>query len=523
MHTRFIILLPLFFLLLARNPFSNRTLIPNFEPFPDGFHYVTSARCMLAGYGRTLCREGRTIKPSVPPLYSWYLVPFFLIKNDARMFYFGNILLSFVSLLLFYALVRKLIPHKNVQFMTILLYVGNYFTYWYPTLAMAENLLIPIFLLCLYLLLQPVTYKRAGAFFFACFCLFGAKYSAAPIVLVFYALYAVKLFQERKKIKNVRNLTFLLILATSGGFIISGGAELLSRAVNLIQNIFFKEKLGLATSAESSAAWISTVFIKKNLPLYFQALTGGKIYTLWVHSSFVPQIVGIVGTIALVLNSFRSRYAWFSRSVLVLFFTQVAFLSLFYSFESRYMLYAIPILILSFGIAVSQVAKRKYQASLFASAITIVFLVTNIFSLKNQVMLNLRHAETPWWYLSVIELNKYFADNTENKPIVVTAISPYLVDYYSNNNYKLLPLANQQDFNRDTADREAAWGPNDYADLLNLYRQKLLDGNEVYVSKYGLGHEADKIAAFQAIQDTFNLELVQSGCYDLCNLYRLHL
>ncbi|NCN82888.1 MAG: hypothetical protein GW947_02875 [Candidatus Pacebacteria bacterium] len=532
-HIHFLILLPLFFLLLARNPFSTRTLIPNFEPFPDGFHYVTSARCMLAGYGRTLCREGRTIKPSVPPLYSWYLIPFFLIKNDARMFYFGNILLSLASLFLFYLLLRHFVKQKSIQFLIVFLYITNYFTHWYPTLAMAENLLIPIFLLCLYLLLQSISYKRAAIFFFASFCLFGAKYSAAPIVIVFYLLYGIKLYRQRKTLKHLPKLAAGVSVAILFGFLISGGSELVSRGINLVQNILFKEKLGLTTSTASSATWISTVFIKKNLPLYLQALAGGSIYTLWVKSSFVPQFIGIVTAITVVVTSIRSRYQFFSRSVLLLLAVQVGFLSLFYSFESRYILYAIPVLLLAFAIALQETVafvqkhvSKKYRSAVPIALVTtigLVFLGTNALRLKNQVMLNLRHAETPWWYLSVIDLNKYFADNTENKPIVITAISPYLIDYYSNNNYKLLPLANQQDFNRDERDQVAAWGPNDYSDLLSLYRQKLLDGNEVYVSKYGLGHEADKIAAFQAIQDTFSLELVQSGCYDLCNIYQLHL
>lgn len=532
-HAPLLLLLPLFFLLLARNPFSTRTLIPNFEPFPDGFHYVTSSRCILEGYGRNLCREGRVIKPSVPPLYSWYLLPFFLTNNDARMFYFGNVLLSIISLIIFYLLVRRFISHKSMQFLVLLLYVGNYFTYWYPTLAMAENLLIPIFLLCLYLLTKPVTNKRAVVFSLATFCLFGAKYSAAPIVLVFYLLYWAKAFGQRNQIKHISKLVGMMFIATIFGFLISGGVELIYRGINLVQNIVFKERLGLETNEGSSAAWISTVFITKNLPLYLRAVTGGSIRTLWVESSLVPQLVGVIGMGALVLSSFRSKFAGYSRSILALFAVQIGFLSLFYSFESRYILYAIPVLILSFGIAVDQVSlffqkklsmkTKKYVPEVIAGFMVLIFLSINLLSLKNQIMLNLRHAETPWWYLSVVELNTYFRQSLGTKPIVITAISPYLVDYYANGNFELLPLSSQQDFNRDVADRNAAWGISDSSDLIGLYKQKLEENNVLYVINYGLGHESDKIEAFKSVQNNFSLELVQSGCYELCNIYRLHL
>ncbi|MDA1080024.1 MAG: hypothetical protein O2840_05040, partial [bacterium] len=458
---------------------------------------------------------------------------FFLINNDARMFYFGNVLLSLASLILFYLLLRHFVKQKSIQFLTLLLYISNYFTYWYPTLAMAENLLIPIFLLCLYLLTQSVSRKRAAIFFFVTFCLFGAKYSAAPIVLIFYLLYGIKLYQQRKTLQHLPKFLTGLFLAAVFGFLISGGNELIFKGINLIENILFKEKLGLATTGESSAAWISTVFFKKNLPVYLQALTGGSIYTLWVKSSFLPQVIGIVAAISLVATSVRSKYQFFSRSVLLLLGIQVGFLSLFYSFESRYILYAIPVLFLAFAIALQETIffVQKHVAKNHKSLVPItlvavlglIFLGTNALRLKNQVMLNLRHAETPWWYLSVLELNKYFETASEPRPIVITAISPYLVDYFSNQNIELLPLANQQDFNRDPRDQEAAWGKNDYSNLISLYKQKLAENGEVFVINYGLGHEADKIAAFQAIQDSFSLELVQSGCYELCNLYRLHL
>jgi len=532
-HWPILIVLPVFLLLFARNPFSIRTLIPNFEPFPDGFHYVTPARCMLAGFGRNLCREGRVLTPSVPPLYSWYLLPFFSINNDPRMFYFGNVALSLSFVLIFYLLLKHLVANKTLQALALFLLVTNYYFYWFPSLAMAENLLIPLFLACLYLLLRPVSYLRAIIFMVLASSLFGAKYSAAPITLTYFVLYSAKMFQNRKSLPNFWKFALLLVAVGTTAFFLSGGSAILYQAASLLQRVVFQERLGLHTTSESASAWISTVFVAKNFPLYLQALTGGNIYTLWVNGSLVPKIIAVVGMTSLVIGSFYGSFRTFCRSVLILFFVQIAFLSLFYSFESRYILYCIPIVLLAFVLFLQEGIKyfqhkvpKSFTKRIIPATALVVFLLYSIASglrIKNQIMLNLRHAETPWWYLSVLDLNKYFATVEISNPVVITAINPFLVDYYATRKYELLPLANQQDFNTDENDKSAVWGPNDYTNLLLLYQQKLLEGKEVYVAKYGLGHESDKIQAFQSIQDTFDLELVQSGCYDLCNLYQLHL
>ena len=100
-HWVFWVTLCLFILLLAKNPFSIRTLIPNFEPYPDTIHYINSAQSFIRGHGLQIWREGRILKTTVPPLYSLVLIPIFLINIDARMFYFANVFLAFGSFLFF--------------------------------------------------------------------------------------------------------------------------------------------------------------------------------------------------------------------------------------------------------------------------------------------------------------------------------------------------------------------------------------------------------------------------------------
>src|SRR3989338_6760515 len=97
----------LYGLLLFKDPFSERTLVSNMDPFPDTIHYLTPARSLAGGGNFALVRKFGQLKPVTAPLYSLVLVPFYMINDDARMYYFANVLLSLCSLFLFYKIIRK--------------------------------------------------------------------------------------------------------------------------------------------------------------------------------------------------------------------------------------------------------------------------------------------------------------------------------------------------------------------------------------------------------------------------------
>src|SRR5258708_5858274 len=116
----------LFALLLFRNPFSDRNLISNLEPYPDSIHYISPALGVLRGQGLYINREGRKLLPGVPPLYSLILVPVFALNQDVRMFYFVNVAFSFVAFVFFYLIIRRLILQKLFIFLLLCLYAVNY-------------------------------------------------------------------------------------------------------------------------------------------------------------------------------------------------------------------------------------------------------------------------------------------------------------------------------------------------------------------------------------------------------------
>jgi hypothetical protein len=85
---------------------------------------------------------------------------------------------------------------------------------------------------------------------------------------------------------------------------------------------------------------------------------------------------------------------------------------------------------------------NTYIISGILGVLILVYGATNAMRLKSAVMINLKYAETPWYYISVQTLNDYFKNNDRNakKPIVISALIPYYVDFFANGNYRLLPV-----------------------------------------------------------------------------------
>ena len=181
-------------ILLLKNPLSPNNIISNLEPSPDSIHYLNPLVSLLQGKGLVLSYQNRSIPAQVPPLYSLVLLPLYLIFREIRFFYVTNVLLTIISAILFYKIITKLITDKILKSILFLAFATNYIIYWYPSVAMAENLLIPLYLLSIWLLLQPVTFTVALLISFLVMAFFATKYIAWILSLSLTALFIVKLF-----------------------------------------------------------------------------------------------------------------------------------------------------------------------------------------------------------------------------------------------------------------------------------------------------------------------------------------
>lgn len=540
-HFVFLVCFIIFGLLLYKDPFSQRTLIPNFEPFPDTFYYITSARNALEGKGLRFIREGREIRQGVPPLYSVSLMPAFLIRNDPRIFYFVNVAFSLLSFFLFYLILKHITKNLLIYGLGLFLYITNYFFYWISTLAMAENLILPLFLGGVLILISRINLLNVSLAAALSTSFYATKYAALPLTVIFPLLYFCKILFWQKRMTQKLTLGIFFILLALMIFVSFSIYEysvartsLLKSVVDTVSRFVTTEVRPTIPSVEQSkstskSVWFSSIYINKNLPEYLGALSGSSMRFLWDYTPILPRMVALPSLIFLLIGLFYKKFRSLNLALLLMLSGTVLFMSSFYTTDARYVYIAIPTLLISFILLLSFLddyfTKKKIQNLywIFLLVALIFYLMTNTLRLKNQIMLNLKYAETPWYYVSIVEMNNYFTKErivNDKKPIVISAMPPYLIDYFSNGNYTLLPLSYEQEF-RDS--KETVWGPNDYSNLPRLYQKYLQEGYPVYVARYGLGNESYTNSDFRIITEKFKLTRVLQGCYEQCNIYRLEL
>lgn len=528
----------LFALLIFKDPFSQRTLIPNLEPYPDTFTYINPALNFVKGNGFNVSREGRVIRPSAPPLYSLSLLPVFFIEQDPRMAYYSNIVLGFISLFLFWSILRKLFMNKLVIFLSIIFYITNYYIYWTPSIIMAENLSLTVYLAGVFLLLSKSTIVNSVLTALLIVAVYATKYASVPISMMILLIYLFKFFLRPVEIQKKKLLLYFLIPLAFFYTLLAvcetstRGEDFLSQ-LSIFLNIFYNSiPINNATTPviSGSGSWFGIEYISKNIPIYINALFGAPMRFLWDGTPLVPGFVGVLGSVGILWNIFYKKYRFVSIMLFVFISSSILFMSTFYTYDARYIYIAIPTLIIGFGIFLATIEGKiiNEKKNIFNALVILVivfYLATSFVRIKSQISLNLRYAETPWNYISILKMNEYFTKDKiigDKKPVLISALPPFLIDYYTNGNYSLLPLSYEQEF-RGQVTREIVWGQNDYSDLPKLYKKYLNKGYDVYVSRAGLGNEGYTNRDFNTIVKEFDTKLVQSGCYDQCNIYSVKL
>lgn len=525
-------------LLLFRDPFSLRTQIANFAPAPDSYYYIVPARSLVKGLGAVMNREGRSFSPIVPPLYSFVLAPIFAVNSDPRMFYFMNVVLSFISFGLFTVLVAMLFPKSRaLRFLLLFLFVTGKVVYWFPTLAMAENLLIPLYLGGLILLFSKPSPKKALAMGVVAVALYCTKYVSLPLTTSFIVLYAVKLFLQYRLSRDFWRQLFLLLLTAEIVFLVFGiyskyvlGLEDFFNPVNQVLNALAIRpvlqnvpEISIPSTHAKPFLWFSSSYISQNLPFYFKAVTGQGMLILWEWTPLLLRGTAILGWVGLIL-AFLGKKKFEAISLVTLIVSQIFMLLMFYSPDGRYVIHIIPSLILGLGFMFEWIRNQNRKLFLIGLLVfSIAVIVSSASRLKKDVMLNLRYAETPWWYVAVMELDKTIdsesVKNTFSKqPYVITPLYPFLVDFFSSGNFALLPMSSDQEFR---GYKQAVWGDFDYDHLETEYLRLISNGHPLFIASYGIGHEQSLINAFSYLQKAFRLEEISSACYDQCKIYRV--
>ena len=525
-YSLFLILAIGVFLVLSwKNPYGTNSLIGNFDPFPDSLHYIVPARNTVLEKGFNFSRESGRTNINVPPLYSLTLIPIYFLNNDARSYYFVNLILGVISIILLFKISQKLTKSAWLTGLLLFTYVTSFVIYWQPSLAMAENVLLPVCFASLWLALQPLNTKNLILSTLLAVACYGSKYVSLPITGVFLLFWLWKIWTEQKKSQRLRSVLLLVILA-SITFLFFNGQQFFNYIGQLFQRNLYSD-----LQAQEQTSWLSLQYFSKSFPKYFSALMGAPIYNLWYTKAILP-----IGLAAFVLV--WCLYALFklpkkcklATLLLTLSIAQLAFLSVILMIEGRYAFVFIPIIFTGaaamLGDLLDKVSKKIKTKTLNLLQIGLVgtlagiLLLINFKDLKTQLLLNFRGGEMPWWQVGVQAADQFMRTEIESeieKPIVISSLSPFVWDFYRKNNYAILPLSNKQDMVK-----EKIWGENfNPNQLIAYYQEQLQAGRLIYLATVGFGrNDWSILEEYKA--SGLELELLKEDCVGACKIYRVN-
>lgn len=499
--------------LAYRTPFKTNSLIPNLEPSPDVFYYSVPAWNLVHGNGFKMMAFGKEISKISTPIYGLYLSPFFAIFNDVRIYYYANLLLGFISIFLFLYLIEVFFG-KNNFFLKLglgFVLVTNFYFYNLPTLLMAENILIPLTFAAVILMFKKLDSKNLILNLIVIVLLAFTKMSSYPVILVQGIVLLCKIIKTKfwlkipRKIGLILGAMFILVMGVAFVKIVLPGIKALPAASNNF----------------------SINYIEKTLPIYLKEFIGIDGKYLWFNNQQIEKMVGFICLAGIFLGLFLKKYR---KNVLILIsiiFGVTIFHSMMSFPEGRYISTVIPLFILCAGIIFKQL-KHPVWIILFLGIYLLNRETVNGFherkitSLKRQALNNqLEVNETPWNYMAMESINDYFKD--KNGVYLGTLINPFYVMYFGNGNYSFLPLSLSQEFSGVGKGFIDKYFEDDKT-VVELYKNLLTQGNEVYVTNYYLTYYKGSLDAnYREIENTFKFTQVKDGCLGECKIYKLDL
>lgn len=531
----------LLMILLFKNPLSSDNIISELEPSPDSVHYLNPLISLTQGKGLVMSYQQYSNSTNVPPLYTLVLFPIYFIFREIRFFYITNVILTIISVFLFYKITVKLFINKAIIGILFLSFVTNYVVFWYPSVPMAENLLMPVFLLSIWLILQPFTLKTIILRAFVTIAFFATKYIAGIISFTFIVTTLIGICFLKKSVirKGLLILIFLCFIFIF--FIPYAYAEFIYKNINIFEIILNSVKhtwgiflsyfstTGIGTRAEliNNHENFSIIYFKDNFNRYFAGLVGGSVTVAGIDFIIIPIIVGMIAVWAIFINLFTNKNHLLNLFFLISLIGILYFVSTFYIVDARYLFVFIPILLITFGFFLDFLEKfflclRKVIYFKLFLVFSFLFITINIFpSVLKQIKINFIESEKALNYQTIQVMNNYTSRlSGTRKPYIISVLSPYMIDIYSNHKYQLLPLSKRQNFINN---EKNVWGINLNNDLLDIYKKYLTDSEIVLVSTYKSNDGFWYYFNFDKIRKEFNLSLVAQGCNGECDLYRLEL
>lgn len=506
-----VVCLSITLLLAGKNPFDDQSLIPNLEPYPDSLYYAYPAWNVAHGGDFSMTYLDTKVKNVTPPLFSLYLLPFFAVFKDIRVFYFAQIVLLVVSTVLLVKVLLLVLDHFKappfiksvVIFLGTFFFVTNFYIYTMPSLLMAELISIMIVLAGCVLLLLPSTPMRSAISAHIGASLLLIKVSNLPLMAVFYLIFLVQIWRSDARKMFVVHM-IVAGLYTAAYFYFSG---------------FFEGHKNLQGGSN-----FGFENARQNLPFYIQTLAGSPTKYLWYTERFVSPLVTLAAMFGVGVGLVMKETRKIVFGGLLMATALVLFMSFFVTPDARYVsalipLYSILIVIGLIGIY-RTISLRYFFATVFL--IFAIYLIFPAFSyrsgesqlagMKKQIGLNYLHPENPWNYTAVVSMDAFSASQKAKKSIYIATFLPQFYVGMFAKNFIALPVSTQQEF----------YSTADAAKIEQMYEQAFATGT-VYLSNAYVGNLRDVWPAeFEKVKEKYHGELVYEGCLGTCNLYLLN-
>ncbi len=494
-------------IVLAVNPFSDHHSFLNLEPYPDGLFYVIPAWRVTQGESFAVQRPvGQVIKARVMPLYSVVLIPSLSIWHHPGMVYVTNLLLCIISVIGIGQLSSRLKASPFTQAMVMMLYLCNAVVVWLPSLPMAENLGLALFVWSLvgasamphHKMQLSVTAILIGLLVLTKHIFIG------PAVLL--ALYVVfKTWRSKQRELLVLLFAWWLVLG------IMFALYMYWLAQPPLMTLQYLRESGV------SFTFYSVSFVIPQIIGYLKLIVGFPVTLLWQKVSILHMGYVILAGWG-IYQARRSPALFEIQLVLVaVLIAQLPLLVIFYTFDARYLILAIPILVTLAGIALQRLKKHWQLAMVLLLVFSLCVCQRSLW--REVISSNIFNRSQAWQYEAVRALDLRL--QAENDVVLISSLPPYLFDIYSTTRYRLLPLSVHQEFLEKGYD---AWGiPATTKDLTELYTAELLRGNKLYVTTAYMTAESTFSADFSSLKDNFELSQIADDCMGTCALYRLQL
>jgi hypothetical protein len=523
-------------ILLSRDPFSGQNAISQIEPSPDSVHYLSPVKSLFEGHGFAITYQDRSLPTSVPPLYSITVIPFYWLFSDIRSFYFLNVFLLILSDFIFLKILIRAIKSKLMQIILFLAFSLNAFLLWYIQFPMAEVLLIFLFNCALLVLTYPVTLKRIILTGILAGLMYSTKYVAWVTGGTLILIYGYRIFLSYEKKEMIKPVLILFVTAVLT-LVVSIFVEYLAKGklaydtilanVQGVLHLLGPRKLVQTSDPAQSLhpSFYSATSFGDNFTRYLNGIVGGEVTVAGSSYNLVSPVVGMVNILGvillLIIKHNRALYFYIISSILIMLF----YISTFQTVDARYFFVFIPGLILLFGLSIEalgigleKIGYSKFQPLIVGLA-SLALVASLLPGLINVFRANIFHSDASENYQAISVMNSYFENvNPQQRPTVITVLSPYQIDFFSNHNYELLPLSKLQNF---TDSEPQTWNIQKGLVYQDIYKAYVAQDKPLFVLAYHVGDDYIFQRDFHNLQQNFYLRKVSDGCNGECDLYQI--